>query len=527
MLASFVLLVHNLLVSVMTTRADHWCKQPSEYANLTSKEWRSIGVPVDASGSWLQCVRYDPPLSENSDNRTQVPCEEWDYETNGSIITEWNLVCNQRWLVPFATIIYMSGAAVAAPIMGELSDKVGRKQVIYMAVLSLLLSGMAVCFSRSVTLFLALRFWVSASVSTVQITSFVLLFELSTPAYQCLYSVMAFTAPLIAAPLFLSLIDLLAQKWVVVQAVVMLPTSLLLSTFILTIESPRWLMVTAEYMQAERVILQAARINGCSIHDVQRQWRLHNTSFYGHDHEASSRSKLGFVGVLTSRVLRRRVVILFWCWFVVILAYYHTHTGRADNVWLRVVEGTLAGCGSLLLYMSATKFGRRVTLLALLVAFSMLAGGAAVAMMFEGASVLLLSVDTGSVILADLLVILLFTYSVELFPTVVRSMGMCAAYFFGRLGGISQPLLEELGSMTQKELVPGLLGVLGIAAALAVNWLPETMSMGVMNTVQDLEDVERIKIPRRLSKLETRYPGSAEAARRKSHDGAIVRSDYR
>ncbi|CAN8001661.1 unnamed protein product, partial [Ixodes hexagonus] len=506
-LSTFVFLSHNLLLGIMVRNADHWCKPPPEYATLTSEEWRDIGVPRDASGHWDKCVRYDPPLSDNATNRSQIPCKDWDYDLEGhSIISQWNLVCHRRWLLALASVSYMSGAAAAAPIMGALSDKMGRRTVIYISVVSALISGMAVCFASSFPAFLALRFWVSASVSTAQITSFVLLFELSTPAYQCLYSVITISSAVIASPLFLSVVDVFTQDWVLVQIAVMMPTSLLLSTFILTVESPVWLVATMDLLDAERVLIRAARINKISVHEAQRQWRLHNTDFYGHDGDTPSRGKSKLMNVLRSKILRRRLTIAFWCWFFVTLAYYHTYSRPVESVWVQSAQVFLQGFGCVLLYFSATKLGRRATLLALLVAYSALAGTTAVARMLQLASGIGLLVSTASRIVLDMTAVLLYAYSVELFPTVVRSVGMCAVYFSGRIGGITAPFLQLLGAITHQEIVPSLLSVLGILTALAVHWLPETMSAGVMNTLADVEDAEMRKGPRKFSTSPLRSP---------------------
>ncbi|CAN8001083.1 unnamed protein product, partial [Ixodes hexagonus] len=514
MLATFVFLSHNLLLGIMVRDADHWCRPPPEYANLTSQQWRDIGVPRDASGYWHKCLRYDPPLSANATNRSLIPCEDWDYDLKGhSIITQWNLVCHRRWLLALAYVGYMSGAAVAAPIMGALSDKIGRRTVIYMSVVSALISGMAVCFASSFPAFVALRFWVSASVSTVQITSFVLLFELSTPAYQCLYSVITISVAVIAAPLFLSVVGVFAHEWVLVQLAAMMPTSLLLSTFILTVESPVWLVTTMDFLDAERVLIRAARINDMSIHEAQRQWRLHNVGFYCQDGNPSSCRKSKLLSILRSRIIRRRLVIAFWCWYFVMVAYYHTHRHQMESVWVQAAKVTVEEFGSVLLYFSATKLGRRVTLWALLVAFSVFAGMKSVTRMLQLASGVVLLVSTAARIVLDMTAVLLYAYSVELFPTVVRSVAMCAAYFLGRIGGITAPFLQLLAGLTHQEIVPSLLSVLGIFTALAVRWLPETMSVGVMNTLWDVEDAEMKKELRKSSSSASRTPISEMKSR--------------
>ncbi|KAG0411738.1 hypothetical protein HPB47_011143 [Ixodes persulcatus] len=473
-LSAFVFLSHNLLLSLVARPVNHWCKQPLEYANMTSEEWRQIAVPRDASGGWHTCVRYEPPLSIDAVNRTQVPCEEWDYDLEGrSIVTYWNLVCEHQWLVAVASVVYMGGAAAAVPIVGQLSDKMGRRPVIYLSVLSLLISGTAICFVNSFTYFVALRFWVSASVSTIQITSFVLLIELSTPARQCLDAVIAIATAIIAAQLYLKIVGYFVHDWVLTQLVVMLPTSLLLSTFLLTVESPRWLLATLDFIDAERLIMWVAQMNGLSIHHAQQQWRVYKLG-------VGTRVRgYSVAEMLCTSVLGSRIVIVFWCWFVVMLAFYGPRgIHHLSNIWLVTAASVSQVIGAILVYVSMTRRGQRTTLLALLLGLSALAGMKAAMADFQQVLFLALPVDTGADIVLDMNVIALYAYSVELFPTVVRSMGLCAVYFFGRLGAIASILLRELGILTRVEHFWGLLSLFGALTALAIHFLPDTARAG-------------------------------------------------
>ncbi|KAG0435540.1 hypothetical protein HPB47_018422, partial [Ixodes persulcatus] len=429
---------------------NHWCKQPLEYANMTSEEWRQIAVPRDASGDWHTCVRYEPPLPIDAVNRTQVPCEEWDYDLEGrSIVTYWNLVCEQQWLVAVASVVYMGGAAAAVPIVGQLSDKMGRRPVIYL----------------SFTYFVALRFWVSASVSTIQITSFVLLIELSTPARQCLDGVIAIATATIAAQLYLKIVGYFVHDWVLSQLVVMLPTSLLLSTFLLTVESPRWLLATLDFIDAERLIMWVAQMNGLSIHHAQQQWRVYKLG-------VGTRVRgYSVAEMLCTSVLGSRIVIVFWCWFVVMIAFYGPRgIHHLSNIWLVTAASVSQVIGAILVYLSMTRRGQRVTLLALLLGLSALAGTKAAMADFQQVLFLALPVDTGADIVLDMTVIALYAYSVELFPTVVRSMGL--------LGAIASILLRELGILTRVEHFWGLLSLFGALTALAIHFLPDTARAG-------------------------------------------------
>ncbi|CAN8009191.1 unnamed protein product, partial [Ixodes pacificus] len=374
MIGTFALLCHNLLLNVVAPSVVHWCKQPPEYFNMTAEEWRNISAPQGVNGPWDQCFRYEPPLSMGSSNRTQVPCRDWDYEPGSgrSITSEWNLVCERRWLLTLASVVYMSSAMASVAIVGKLSDDVGRRPIICVSVIALVVFGMAVCFVRTFHTFLVLRVIVAASVGAVRLTSFVLLYELSTPKYQCLYCALAIGGGLITAPLYLGLVGLFETNWILAQAVMMLPTSLLASAFYVTAESPRWLISKARYEDAERSILWAAKMNGKSMHQTMKQWRPMREALRQVDVEVSAKVKSGLSGILSSPIMLRRSAILCYCWFVSVLAYYaRFREHRTEYLWLLAGTIALKIPSFFFMYRFLTTLGRRSTLCGAFAGFSL------------------------------------------------------------------------------------------------------------------------------------------------------------
>lgn len=101
-----------------------------------------------------------------------VPCREWSFEegyTGRGIVTEWQLVCGRRWLLPLSSLAFLAAAIVAVPMAGLASDQVGRKPILFVAVVALLISGFGSTFARSFYFFTAVRLVVSSSASTIQV----------------------------------------------------------------------------------------------------------------------------------------------------------------------------------------------------------------------------------------------------------------------------------------------------------------------------------------------------------------------
>ncbi|KAM7288916.1 solute carrier family 22 member 13-like [Ixodes scapularis] len=506
-IGTFALLCHNLLLNVVAPSVVHWCKQPPEYFNMTAEEWRNISTPQGVNGPWDQCFHYEPPLSVASSNRTQVPCRDWDYEPGSgrSITSEWNLVCERRWLLTLASVVYMSSAMASVPIVGKLSDGVGRRPIICVSVAALVVFGMAVCFARTLYTFLVLRVVVAASVGAVRLTSFVLLYELSTPKYQCLYCVLAIGGGLITAPLYLGLVGFFETNWILAQVVTMLPTSLLASAFYVTAESPRWLISKTRYEDAERSILWAAKMNRKGVKQTMMQWRPMREALRQVDVEVSTHVKSGLSGILSSPIMLRRSAILCYCWLVSVLAYYaRFRVHKTEYLWLLAVTIALKIPSFFLMYRFLTTLGRRSTVCGAFAGFSLNFGCAVLLTEFNLFPWLVEMMHWVCNVFVDMTITLLFTFTVELFPTEVRSIGLCAGYFFGRIGSILEPLMFEL-SHTESLLA---ISILGVFAALLVLFLPETMSCIIVDTIKDMDAA---KLQEKLDRLDELLKSSAKA----------------
>ncbi|KAG0435085.1 hypothetical protein HPB47_018691 [Ixodes persulcatus] len=507
MMAQFALITHNLLPNIIAPSVDHWCKQPQEFFNITAEEWRNISAPLDVNGVWDHCFRYNPPLSVASSNRTLVPCQEWDFDpsSGNSIIREWNLVCDRRWLLKFASVAYFSSALAATPIVGYFSDEVGRRPVICISVTVLLVSGTAICIVNTFAPFVVLRASVAASVNAVRITSFVLLYELCAPKYQIRYCMLALGGSLITGQPSLGALRLVGSNWILAQALLMLPTSLLACAFYVTAESPRWLVSKAKYEDVERALLWAAQMNRKGVKQTKRQWRTIWEALRQVDAAVSARGKSGLSGILSSPILFRRSVILFFCWFVAIVAYYaRFKTYKADSIWLLLTSVILKVPSFLLAYWSFTRVGRRRTLCAVLVGFSVIFGFGVLFVELELFPVLVEVMHRVCDVLIDVIITLLFTYNLELFPTEVRSTGLYAAYFFGRLGSLAAPVLLDVARTVTLCAV----SVGGVLAALTVLFLPETKSCAIVDTIMDMDEA---KHQEKMVRLDHILKSSAQA----------------
>jgi len=79
-----------------------------------------------------------------------VACEKWEYETNDNVgntwTSQWDLVCEKEHLKNVAEMFFLLGVATGGIISGYLSDKFGRKTMLFISAVLQTIFGE--CLSR-------------------------------------------------------------------------------------------------------------------------------------------------------------------------------------------------------------------------------------------------------------------------------------------------------------------------------------------------------------------------------------------
>lgn len=71
-------------------------------------------------------------LQEDSDNATCVAgCTDYEFlDSDTSVVTEWDLICDRRYLSAMLNTIYFVGVTVGSLVCGALCDMWGRRKLI-------------------------------------------------------------------------------------------------------------------------------------------------------------------------------------------------------------------------------------------------------------------------------------------------------------------------------------------------------------------------------------------------------------
>ncbi|XP_064457145.1 organic anion transporter 3-like [Ornithodoros turicata] len=480
-LSLVVLLCHSSAFRVIARGVDFWCARPPSLQNLSVAEWKNFAIPFEPDGSRSRCKVYDDPFGQN---KTAIECTTWEYESLSlSIVSTWNLVCSREWRLRLAALTYTMGAVIAAPLMGIVADKIGRRPVICIAVGVLLFASFVTCLATDITVFVCARCVVSGCASTIFVTTFVLLLEVTDAEHRALYCIVSTSLAItVTSTLFFVLEEFQRIRWRIAQAIFVGITCLLVSSLYID-ESPRWLLATCKFTQAEKAILWAAKVNGVRLERVRTRCSRLKTAILKNEEYL----KVTPLALFTYPLLRVRCSLLFLCWFVIVFSF---HVFKApvgvekEERWAKIASVAAPGPLIAVVYCAMRTKGRKTTIA---IALGLL-GCCSSALLFRYPPSLRHLTNFFLVtarVTTYIATAVNYIYAAEMFPTVLRSVGVCTAYFFGRLGAATGNALTQVNVSPQVTLA--VLTVLVLVAELALIKLPETRSAPLVNTIRQLE----------------------------------------
>ncbi len=376
--------------------------------------------------------------------------------------------------------LFLTGQVFGVLFSGVMSDYLGRKITFILFTFVATIFSVATAFAPNSSGYVGLRFMTGFVTFPLFTTVYTYGLE-QVGGYATTFFGILFNLPWSFGYALLPAVAYGLPDWKWLQLAVSVPLVLLIPIGIMMPESPRWLLIKGRITEAERIVSRIATFNGKDGSMIKLE----------PVREDSSDLKANFFDLFYTFHLRKITLLLYFVWFSVALAYYGLSLNAAYLVpgSSLYINFAVSGLVELPAYLSCVLTilfcGRRIGL-----CINFLLGGIAllcvIAVLNDAKAAMVLS-SIGKIGVASAFAIL-YLYSAEVFPTVLRASGLGSASMWAPLGSIVAPYIGGYLSRKYDERIPMIVfGVLSILCAIACLFLPETQGKKLPNTVEEGE----------------------------------------
>ncbi|KAE9421081.1 hypothetical protein Angca_008763, partial [Angiostrongylus cantonensis] len=498
--------------SPLETHESPYLTNDSSFSIKECRDWNDMPVAISESGiPGVNCY-YNEECELDG-----VHCLVHVYDRSRirySAVDRFDISCSRGWIRATVQAFYYVGQMIGSMVFGVLGDRIGRKKVFFIAILVQIFCGLASVAAPSWWLFAFFRAGLGFSHPGIFVIAVVIGMELVGPQYRKLASVItggffAVGQCLISLKnyfkVLLGIEGYFFTDYRYLQLAIVSPAFFFLSYWWLVPESARWLVAQRKYMDADKVLQRAAKINGVTL--PENWWEQLDMES---EPNKTTVKKYKMWDLFKTPVLRKRTLVTFFLWPVVSLVYYGMAmkpNALGGDIYINFIFSASVEIPALILVlMLIDRLGRRMVLSG----GYFLAGGCLLMNYFMG--------DNATLVVAIVQMMItkgaitgtyasIYTYSPELFPTVIRNTAMGCCSMIARLGAISASyislwIVESFGKVYM--IVP--FATMAIfAGLLTLLFLPETMGKSLPETIAQIEHGDEGE-PQEMKLLSTKDP---------------------
>uniref|UniRef100_A0A3B4G421 Solute carrier family 22 member 5-like n=1 Tax=Pundamilia nyererei TaxID=303518 RepID=A0A3B4G421_9CICH len=486
---------NGLYIVFVGAAPKHHCLIPD--VNLT-EEWRDAIIPftiVDGEEVQSQCSRYKIDVVRNLSAQGYIPGREvnlttleqegcldgWNYSKEiyqSTIVTEWDLVCDNQWKVPFASSSLFVGYLIGSLVSGQLSDRFGRKKVVFMSLGVQCLSVLLQSFSHSWRMFCIMYLWVGASQISLYISAFVLGTEVLSKTMRVLFTTLGAFLFYCIGYMTLPWIAYGIREWRTLVAVLSTTSLINFPLWWFIPESPRWLMTQGRVKEAEAIVREAASKNKVQAPPV----------IFKESEELPLSKTYTMLDVLKSKNLRCITLMCLLLWMAINIGYFGLSLNTSNLSGNPFVNCFLSATTEVPAYIVSTWLLKTCPRRVLLSLFLIIGGGVLLLIQFIPDTLhnVALALEMTGKFGFTMAFSIVYIYTAEIYPTVLRNIGMGMCSSAARVGSITAPYVIFLG--TYNKVLPYILmGSLTIASSVVNLFLPETLHKDLPETVEQMQ----------------------------------------
>ncbi|KAL4274114.1 hypothetical protein GQ457_13G002790 [Hibiscus cannabinus] len=438
--------------------------------------WRCLGV----GGSGLGC-------NDKGSSVCGLEPGSWEWEggSGSSTVAQWGLVCGDKYKVGLVQALFFGGCMIGAGVFGHLSDsKLGRKGSLTAVCILNAIFGCLTSLAPDYVTYLLLRFVTGFSTGGVGLCAFVLATEPVGPSKRGVAGMSTFYL-FSAGIVLLSGVAYVFPTWRALYVASSIPSVLFLVLVIPFIsESPRWYLVRGRTDEAMNIMRTIAKSNGHHLPDGVTLALDDEANDATIEKQAISGS---VIDVIRSPITRIRLFLAVGINFTCSVVYDGLSLNVVNletNLYLTVLVNALAEMPAFAITaVLLNRFGRKP--------LGIGTQWFSAIFCFMGSMMRNVGIWKVTRVCCGILGIfgmagtynLLFIYTAELFPTVVRNAALGCATQAAQMGAILAPFVVVMGGGFPFMVF----GVCGLMGGMLAYYLPETLNKPLYDTMAGLE----------------------------------------
>ncbi|XP_035824550.1 organic cation transporter protein [Aplysia californica] len=349
--------------------------------------------------------------SEGQEVVFEKSCREYQYEHNVSVsvVSEWNLVCENEALSQLPQMLTMLGMMAGAASLPQLGDRFGRKKLLIGSslLMSSVLLGMA--FIQSFEIFLLLKFLSGSFNQGVMVPYFTIMIEIFPAELRLMMgfnmTIQWVTTVVILVPFAYLLQD---ASWRTLQMTYGISAFITFLPILFMDESLRWLLANRHIDEARKVMKKACAMNGKSYEQLvdtvlNKQTDKHSVAGFSNETQLPTlppeadqttvvkpkESHATLLDIMKNPTLRRMSLSICFGWMISSLTYYGItllSTSLAGDAYVNfLLGGALEFPSAIMMFIVIKRMISSLTYYGITLLSTSLAGDAYVNFLFVGA----------------------------------------------------------------------------------------------------------------------------------------------